>query len=64
MKKHLYSSINNLMVAFVFITATKVAEFNLLSGIFAWTLAFACLDYHSYIDKKLNYPNNLFIKHY
>ena len=63
MKNILYSSLNNIMVVVVFIMAIKVAEFNLLLGIFAWVLAFICLDYHSYIDKKLNYPNNLFIKH-
>jgi len=63
MKNILYSSLNNMLVVIVFILATKVTELNLLLGIFAWILAFICLDYHSYIDKKLNYPNNLFIKH-
>ena len=33
-------------------------------GTLIYMLSYASLDFYSYIDKKLNYPNNLFIKHY
>lgn len=64
MKKIIYSSINDLCVAFSFILATKIIEENVLYGCIAYLIAYFCLDYHSYVDKKLGYPNNLFIKNF
>jgi len=63
MKKFFYSFLNNISVAFAFIIATKIADSNIAYGIIAWFIAYFILDHHSYIDKKLNYPNNFFIKH-
>lgn len=61
MKKFIYNLLNNIMVAFVFILATYISHNNWIYGSIAFLIAFICLDYHSYIEKKLNYPNNLFI---
>ena len=55
------SSLNDITVAIIFVLATKIANESMLFGIIAFTLAYVCLDLHSYIDKKLGYPNNLFI---
>ena len=56
-----YSCLNNICVAILFILATKIGEHNIVYGVIAYVVAFICLDLHSYIDKKLNYPNNIFI---
>lgn len=61
MKNIFYSSLSNIMVALVFILATKIASINIMFGIIIFIIAFICLDFHSYIDKELGYPNNLFI---
>ena len=62
MKILFYTFLNNLMVVLNMVLAVKITDSNFILGIFAWVIAFICLDLHSYIDKKLNYPNNLFIK--
>lgn len=62
MKNFIYSCLNNLFIAIVFILAVKICNYNVVYGVIAFVVAFACLDLHSYIDKKLNYPNNIFIK--
>lgn len=59
---YIYSSLNNIVVGSAFVIATKIAENNLLYGIIAFILSYVCLDLHSYFDKKLGYPNNIFIK--
>lgn len=61
MKNIFYSSLNNIMVASVFILATTIASVNIMFGVIIFIIAFICLDFHSYIDKKLGYLNNLFI---
>ena len=62
MKSFIVSCLNNLMVALAFVLATKISENgNFLYGIIAFILSYIVLDLHSYNDKKLNYPNNLFI---
>ena len=63
MKNFLYGCLNNISIATIFITATIISMKGIIYGIIAYFIAFICLDLHSYIDKKLNYPNNLFIKH-
>ena len=63
MKNYFKSLLNDLMVASTFILATKISEESTVYGIIAYLIAYLCLDYHSYVDKKLNYPNNLFIHH-
>jgi hypothetical protein len=62
MKKFFYPLLNDLMVVLNMTLAVKITDSNTVYGIFAWIIALICLDLHSYIDKKLNYPNNLFIK--
>ena len=61
MKNFILSGLNDIMVAVTFILATKISDRNLLYGCIAFILAYIILDLHSYNDKKLNYPNNLFI---
>jgi hypothetical protein len=61
MMKYIYASLNNLLVAVLFILSTKIAERDIIYGLIVFCIAFPCLDLHSYIDKKLNYPNNIFI---
>ena len=62
MKKLLYSLANNAMIVITFVVASKAVECNLILGLITWIIAFISLDLHSYVDKKLNYPNNIFIK--
>lgn len=62
MRTFFYSTINNIMVAWVFTLASVICCKNIIYGCIAYLIAFIYLDLHSYIDKKLNYPNNLFIK--
>ena len=62
MKTYIYSILNNLNVAISFILATKIGEHNIVYGAIGFAIAFMLLDYHSYIDKKLGYPNNIFIR--
>ena len=59
--KYLSSLLNDMLVCLIFILATKIAELNVIYGTIAFIIGYLCLDLHSYIDKKLNYPNNLFI---
>lgn len=62
LKKWLFNSINNISIAAMFISATKINDNdNIIYGIIAYIIAFICLDLHSYIEKQLGYPNNLFI---
>ena len=61
-KEFLYSLANNAMTVITFVVATKAVEYNPILGIITWIIAFISLDLHSYVDKKLNYPNNIFIK--
>ena len=63
MRNFIYSFINNLIPGLLFPTATIICAHNCIIGIIVYIVAYASLDLHSYIDKKLNYPNNLFIKH-
>ena len=60
MKEIILASLNNIGAAVAFVFATKVAENNFLYGILAFILAYIILDYHTYYDDKLGYPNNLF----
>lgn len=60
--KYLYSLLNDLMVCISFMTTSVVLNNSHVLGVMLGALSFALLDLHSYIDKKLNYPNNLFIK--
>lgn len=54
--------LNNVLVGIFFILATMVSSENVFLGVISFTVAFIYLDFHSYIEKKLNYSNNLFIK--
>ena len=63
MKKFIYSVLNNLIPGLLFPTAAIICTHNYIVGIILYIIAYASLDLHSYIDKKLDYPNNLFIKH-
>ena len=57
-----YSFLNNLIPGILFPLATIICSTNYVIGIIIYIIAYASLDLHSYIDKKLDYPNNLFIK--
>lgn len=59
--KYFYAILNDMLVVLVFILATKISEKDILFGIIAYFAAYICLDYHTYISKKLNFTNNLFI---
>ena len=63
--KILYSALNDLIPALLFTLATcyLCSDF-IIIGAIIYIAAFLSLDLHSYIDKKLDYPNNIFIKHY
>ena len=63
--KILYSALNDLIPASLFTLATcyLCSDFIIIEAIM-YIAAFLSLDLHSYIDKKLDYPNNIFIKHY
>ena len=61
MKEFFYATLNDMAVVSVIILATKIAERSILCGIIAYFAAYICLDYHTYISKKLNFTNNLFI---
>ena len=61
MKKFFCATLNDITVVLVFILATKIIERSILCGIIAYFVAYICLDYHTYISKKLNFTNNLFI---
>ena len=63
MRNFIYDVINNLIPGLLFPTATVICAHNYIIGIIIYILAYISLDLHSYIDKKLDYPNNLFIKH-
>ena len=63
MRNLIYGVINNLIPGLLFPIATIINMHNYIAGIILYIIAYASLDLHSYIDKKLNYPNNLFIKH-
>ena len=61
--KFFYSFLNNLMPAVLFITAASLINRDYyISGYIVMILAYFSLDVHTYISKKLGYPNNLFIK--
>jgi hypothetical protein len=63
MKKFIYSVLNNLIPGLLFPTASIICTHNYIVGIILYIIAYTSLDLHSYIDKKLNYPYNIFIKH-
>jgi hypothetical protein len=62
MKTVIYSTLNSLIPGILFTVAAVVCPTNYVIGIIIYIIAYASLDLHSYIDKKLDYPNNLFIK--
>ena len=62
MKKWFCSLINDMSVAMLFILAVKISDRNVIYGAIAYLIAFICLDYHTYVAKKLNFTNNPFIK--
>lgn len=61
MKNFWLSVANNIMVAFGFITADHLTSKSIVLGVIAFGIAYAILDLHSYFDKKMDYPNNIFI---
>ena len=63
MRNFIYGVINSLIPGLLFTTATIISAHNYIIGTIVYILAYISLDLHSYIDKKLNYYNNLFIKH-
>lgn len=64
MKKSILGYLNNLIPGLLFTTAGGISSNNVILGIVIYIVAFLSLDLHSYIDKELNYPNNIFsIKH-
>ena len=60
--KIIVNILNALIPGILFTTATYITNNNTIIGIIMYTIAYISLDLHSYIDKKLGYPNNLFIK--
>ena len=54
--------LNTLIPGILFTIATYIANNNTFFGIIMYIIAYISLDLYSYIDKKLGYPNNLFIK--
>ena len=63
MKTIAYSVLNNLIPGILFPTASIIfCNGHETIGFIMYIFAYISLDLHSYIDKKLNYPNNIFIK--
>lgn len=62
MKKFIYSFLVSLIPATLFPIAFITCVNNFILGMFIYIIAFISLDLYSYIDKKFNYPYNLFIK--
>ena len=60
--KYIYHFLTALIPGILFPIATLVVGkgYNIV-GIIIYILAYMSLDFYSYIDKKLNYPNNIFI---
>ena len=61
MKKIFLSILNNMVAGSAFVVATFISTHSMIWGVIGYVIAYMYLDLHSYFDKKLNYPNNLFI---
>ena len=59
--KIFYSILNNLMVGIAFTVSTIMCSYKAWIGLICFIISYMLLDVHSYIDKKLGYPNNAFI---
>ena len=63
MKKIFLSALNKIMVGSGFIIATfSSTHLTRIWALVAFICAYIILDLHTYFEKKLNYPNNIFIK--
>lgn len=62
--KVIYSILNNFIPGLLFPIATIICinDYYII-GTIIYAFAYIGLDLHSYIDKKLDYPNNIFINH-
>ena len=64
MKNLILSTFNKIMAGSGFIIATFISTHStMICGIIAFMCAYIILELHTYFEKKLNYPNNIFIKH-
>ena len=63
MKKWLLGFLFNIVTGLSFVMLPFVLAigrgYGIIYGVFCWAL----LDFNSYIQNKLDYPNNIFIKH-
>ena len=60
--KYFYNFLNNVMIGSAFVAATYLCMNNVIWGLIGYVVSYMLLDLHSYIEKKLGYPNNYFIK--
>lgn len=63
MIKYIKSTLSAILVGLLFTVGTcLIFKDCFITGFIIYTIAYLSLDFYSYIDKKLGYPNNLFIK--
>lgn len=54
--------LNNLVIGSAFTLSTLICLRSTILGIILYVISYMLLDFHSYVDKSINYYNNLFIK--